>query len=77
MFYLFSIQVMEKLNFRGFGNLNIFIIGYFGVVFNLVSQTFTARMSFQRCRDFDATVLSKYVFRICTNTSGSLYYIKI
>ena len=46
----------EEIKLGGFGILNIFIIGYFFVVFDLVFQTFHVHTHFQRRGNFDVTV---------------------
>ena len=56
----------------GFVLLHIFRIGYFGVIFDLVLQTFPVCKHFQRNGNFDVNVLSNCVRRICTITSGIL-----
>ena len=47
MFSLFSLQVMEKYIFEGFGISGVFVIGYFGVIFDLVFQKFPVNTYFK------------------------------
>ena len=72
MFSLFYLQVTEKLNVQFFCLLGIFIIGYFGVVFELAFQTFPVLMHLKGCNSFDVTVLLKFVCIIFTITAGIL-----
>ena len=57
MFSLPPPQVMEKLKEEVL-IWGIFRISYFGVVFDLAFQTSPVRTNFQRCGNFDVTVLS-------------------
>ena len=60
------------IKLSGSGLLDVFRIGYFGVVFYLAFQTFPVHKHIEICGNFDVAMLSKCVCIICTITGGRL-----